>query len=232
MTFLDSFYAQGIERCLASGAWDPFAGDLPPPSFLDSALLATSCRGLTLFDVILVAIAVLTIAKLAAWLLVETLRLIARYFTLALSGRIKPRQVLSTCMFVPMAVFAGYLGYFSGVEAERYAMFFSAAAAVVALLSVMWVETRERPLTSSRLVLTARPKGALAKASPKSETPTTTDAAPTSIHEDWADIAQQLAEETQNHGLGESREAFCASFAPSGDQSDNEAVNAPAKKGK
>ncbi|KAB2720377.1 hypothetical protein [Brucella intermedia] len=49
-----------------------------------------------------------------------------------------------------------------------------------------------------------------------------------SLDDDWADIAVQLAEETKSLGLGESREAFCASFAPSGDQSENEAVNAPA----
>lgn len=139
MTFLDSFYAQGIERCLASGAWDPFAGDLPPPRFLDSALLATSCRGLTLFDIILIAVALLAIAKFVGWLLVKTLNLIAR----------------------------------------------------------------RRP------------------SSPKPETtPTpTTDAAPTSIHDDWADIAQQVGAENANAltvaetkpmQVGESREALAA----------------------
>lgn len=115
MTFLDSFYARGIEGCLASGFWTPFsselaAGNPTPPSFFDSALLATSCRGLALFDVILIAVAVLAIAKFVGWLLVKTLNLIARH----------------------------------------------------------------RP------------------SSPKPETTPAADAAPTSIHDDWADIAAQL----------------------------------------
>lgn len=159
------------------------------------------------------AAAVIGVGVFIGWLLTEAVKLIARYFTLALSGRIKPRQVLTTCLFIPMAVFAGHLAHFSGDPDERYTMFVATAGAVVALLLVMWIETRERPADRiARAIARSR------QSSPKPETPTT-DAAPTSIHDDWADIAQQVEAENVNAPaitetkpmrVGESREALAA----------------------
>lgn len=139
------------------------------------------------------AAAVIGVGVFIGWLLTEAVKLIARYFTLALSGRIKPRQFLATCLFIPMAVFAGHLAHFSGDPDERYTMFVATAGAVVALLLVMWIETRERPADRIARAI------ALSRQHPSPETTTpAADTPPTSTHDDWADIAQQIKEENGN----------------------------------
>ena len=114
------------------------------------------------------AAAVIGVGVFIGWFLIETVKMVARYFTLALSGRVKPVQVLLTCIFIPMAVFAGHVGHFSVYPDERYTMFVATVGAVVAFLLSVWIETRERPFTSSYSVQVRHPRGANARPTPSS----------------------------------------------------------------
>lgn len=124
------------------------------------------------------------------WLLVETARLADRFIVSAHNGLVPPKTIAGIYAALVLIILATLLGYHKDDPDERFSMFSVAAMGFVGVLLVMRLH--------AHVVLPRLSRYSPAKASPSSETTPATDAAPTSIDDDWADIAHELKKENDH----------------------------------
>lgn len=133
----------------------------------------------------------ISVGVFGGWLLIEAVKLADRFIVCAHAGLIRPKTIAGIYALLVLVILAVGFGYRANDPDERFSTFGVSAIGVVGILLTMRLHTRQH--SSVSIIVPSR-----SRSSSPIEATSTADAAPTSIDDDWSDIAQQVREENRN----------------------------------